>query len=182
MYESGPVRLYGMVQDRFVFSWTSRIGGSTNPHDPTRSVSNLTAVAARTTTSCCAQDCAHQETTPANSNRLASVIHRHINLMPLDGDIDSPSPSRVPAHRSDPWDQPIGFSDFMGLIRVRPSGEGCTRAGLRLVDTSSGSEAVQNNSLNHPVGTHQGNEDRSGKGHELSIAIGVPQLNRGQES
>jgi len=84
-----------------------------------------------------------------------------------------------------PWDQEIDFSDFMGLIRVRPSGAGsttsrrCTRAGLRLVDTSSGSEAVQNNSLNHPVGTHQGNEDRSGKDHELSIAIPVPQPNRG---
>ncbi len=38
-----------------------------------------------------------------------------------------------------PWDQEIDFSDFMGLIRVRPSGAGsttsrrCTRAGLRLV-------------------------------------------------
>ena len=37
-----------------------------------------------------------------------------------------------------PWDQEIDFSDFMGLIRVRPSGAGsttsrrCTRAGLRL--------------------------------------------------
>ena len=38
---------------------------------------NLTTVGARTTTSCCAQDCAHQETTPADSNRVASVIHRH---------------------------------------------------------------------------------------------------------
>ena len=52
---------------------------------------------------------------------MPPVIHRHIYLMPLDRDIDSPPLSGY--LRAIPWSQGIDSRDFMGLIRVRPSGK-----------------------------------------------------------